>query len=76
MLWQAVSGLHANERPSKESHKDDKPNDQGIVHHRVPSADTAGLGMTRSGDAKGPAVREGLLHKLVSAWQSSIAALA
>src|SRR5258705_8535851 len=81
MLWQALSDLHASERPGEDSGKGDKPNDHGIVHLGVPSADATGLGMTRSGRAKGPPRGIGIVErfnraKLVSVWRSSSAARA
>jgi hypothetical protein len=37
MLWQTVAGLCASEGPAEDSGKDDKPNDQSVVHDRVPA---------------------------------------
>ena len=38
MLWQAVAGLCASECPAEDSGKDDQPNNQSVVHDRVPSS--------------------------------------
>jgi hypothetical protein len=73
MLWQALSDLHASERPGEDSGKGEKPNDHGIIHLGFPSQ------TQRSGRAKGR--RIGVVErfncaKLVSAWRSSSAARA
>jgi hypothetical protein len=61
MLWQAHSDLRASERPSEDSGKGDKPNNHGIVHLGVPSADETGVGMTGRNFAKGR--RNGIVER-------------